>query len=483
MLQEGVFVIPRLLFRQTRYPDGGSPPHVLNRFLYLLLPAALAAQSSTQASLSQKVVGDWLGSLDLGAARLRLVVHLTATAEGLTATLDSPDQNANGLPVTSATLDGATLDGATLDGATLTLVLKNLGATYSGQVSADRAEIVGTFTQGGRPLPLTLKPLKDMASLRRNRPQNPVKPYPYREEEVTYENKAAGFRLAATLTIPPGKGPFPAVVLITGSGPQDRDETILDHRPFLVLADFLTRRGFAVLRADDRGVAKSGGNFATATTSDFATDAEAGLAYLRTRAEADPKKLGLIGHSEGGIIAPIVAARDPGVAFIVLLAGSAVRGDELLVAQVTAMAVARGATQEQAAAVAKQEREVIQLVQSPAPDSEIPAPAKPMRSPWFREFLAYDPAPALRKVQCPVLALNGSKDTQVPPGQNLPAIRKALEEGGNKRFETAELPGLNHLFQTAKTGSPTEYGDIEETLAPAALRKVADWLTKILLAR
>lgn len=410
--------------------------------------------------------GAWLGSLDLGAAKLRLVFHIANTADGLTATVDSPDQNANGMPVTSITLDGATL----------TLAMKTLGATFSGQISADRTAIEGTFTQGGRSFPVTLKPLKDQASLHRNRPQNPVKPYPYREEDVTYENKAGGLRLAATLTIPQGKGPFPAVVLITGSGPQDRDETILDHRPFLVLADYLTRHGIAVLRADDRGTAKSGGNFATATTSDFATDAEAGLAYLKARTEADPKKLGLIGHSEGGLIAPMIAARNPDVAFIVMLAGTGVRGDELLVAQVAAIAESRGSSHEAIDSAAKQESEVIKLVLSNAPDGDLPAAARPMRSPWFREFLTYDPAPALRKVKCPVLALNGSKDTQVPPAQNLPAIRKALEEGGNKSFETVELPGLNHLFQTAKTGSPLEYGDIGETLAPAVLRKVGEWL-------
>jgi len=337
--------------------------------------------------------------------------------------------------------------------------------------------------------------LKDESELVLKRPQNPVKPYPYRDEDVSYENKVQNVTLAATLTIPQGKGPFPGVLLITGSGPQDRDESLMQHKPFLILSDYLTRHGIVVLRADDRGTAKSTGVFATATTADFATDVEAGIAYLKTRAEVDPHKIGLIGHSEGGVIAPMVAARNKDVAFIVMMAGTGVPGDEILVAQGEAIAVASGKAPDEAAKDAVKKREMLKLVETEkdeavlekelkekmagdVPEAQAGFAVKQLTSPWFRYFLAYDPATALRKVTCPVLAINGSLDKQVLPSQNLPPIRKALEEAGNKHFEIDELPGLNHLFQTAKTGSPAEYAQIEETMSPVALEKMSGWILK-----
>jgi hypothetical protein len=340
-----------------------------------------------------------------------------------------------------------------------------------------------------------LKRVKDTSELERRRPQNPKQPYPYREEEVQFENKAAGISLAATFTIPQGRGPFPAVFLITGSGPQDRDEAILGHRPFLVLADYLTRKGIAVLRADDRGFGKSSGNFATATTADFATDAEAAVAYLKTRSEVNPRQIGLVGHSEGGIIAPMVAARNPDVAFIVMMAGSGVPGDEILVSQTLLLTEVSGKSHEEAEKNAADEREILALVKQEKdsailekevreklagkiPEAQLGIQLKAVSSPWFRYFIDYDPAVALRKVTCPVLAINGEKDLQIPPKQNLPVIRRALEAGGNKNFEVDELPGLNHLFQTAKTGAIGEYAEIEETISPAALEKIASWILK-----
>jgi hypothetical protein len=425
----------------------------------------------------------FFASTVLGVMKLRLVFHITNTEDGLTATMDSPDQNANGLPVTSVTRDGASLK----------MELKQIAGGFEGKIAQDLTTIEGTWTQRGSPLPLVLKRVKDAAELERRRPQNPVKPYPYRDEEVSYANPLASITLAATLTIPPGKGPFPAVLLIVGSGPHDRDEALMGHRPFLVLADYLTRHGIAVLRADKRGVGKSGGNFATGTTADFATDAEAGVAYLRKRPEVNPHKIGLIGHSEGGIIAPMVAARNPDIAFIVMLAGPGVPGDEILVAQSRLLAEAAGQSPAEAEKNANQEREVLALVKNEkdnaaleselrkrlagkVPDAQLGAQIKALTSPWYQFFLAYDPAGALRKVRCPVLALNGEKDLQVPPKLNLPAIRQALEEGGNKHFETAELPGLNHLFQTARTGAPSKYAEIEETMSPVALEKMAGWI-------
>jgi pimeloyl-ACP methyl ester carboxylesterase len=384
----------------------------------------------------------------------------------------------------------------TRSGSSLIIALNGIGVVFDGKISADLSSIDGTFTQMGNGLPLLIKRVKDQAALEPRRPQNPVKPYPYREEDVTYASTTAGNTLAATLTIPPGKGPFPAVLLIVGSGPHDRDESLMGHKPFLVLADYLTRKGIVVLRADKRGVGKSTGDAATATSADYATDAEAGVAYLKTRVEVDPRKIGLIGHSEGGIVAPMVAARNPSIAFIVMMAGSGVPGDQIIVEQVRLLAEVNGVSKEKAAENAAKERELITLIEKEkddavlkkelhdklaadgVPEAQISPSIMAVTSPWFRNFLTYDPATALRKVTCPVLAINGSLDLQAPPAQNLPAIRKALEDGGNKHFEVDELPGLNHLFQTAKTGSPAEYAQIEETFAPVALDKMASWILK-----
>jgi pimeloyl-ACP methyl ester carboxylesterase len=427
--------------------------------------------------------GTWLGTLDTGAIKLRVVFHIVNTDAGLVSTLDSPDQGANGVPTAKTTRQGTAL----------TIVVPAVNGVFDGNIAKDLNSIDGTWKQGGTSLPLALHRVKDKAELERKRPQNPTEPYPYREEEVSYENSVQNVTLAATLTVPPGKGQFPAVVLITGSGPQDRDETLMGHKPFLVLSDYLTRKGIAVLRADDRGTGESTGDFNTATTADFATDTEAGIVYLKTRPEINPHKIGLIGHSEGGIIAPMIAARDPNVAFIVMMAGSGVPGDQVLPAQLEAIEEAGGKSPDEASKDAAKERELIKLVETEKdsavletelnekitgdmPEAQTGAQIKVFTSPWFRYFMTYDPATALRRVTCPVLAINGSKDKQVLPEQNLPAIRKALEQAGNKHFEVDELPGLNHLFQTATTGAPGEYVQIEETISPVALDKMASWI-------
>jgi fermentation-respiration switch protein FrsA (DUF1100 family) len=471
----------------------------------MALPAAIAQAEDFQAQGKNSVAdidarntqpsdidGDWLGVVDLGQMKLRMVMHIVNTENGLNILIDSPDQNASGLRT----------DEIIRNGDNMKLKMKSLKAEIEGQFNSDRTTFTGTLNQGAS-FPIVLKLTTSKSELKLPaRPQNPVKPYPYREEEVVYDNKTAGIQLAGTLTIPPGNGPFPAVVLITGSGPQDRDETLLGHKPFLVLSDYLTRRGIAVLRTDDRGVGKSTGNFNASTTADFATDTEAGIAFLKTRTEVNPKKIGLIGHSEGGIIAPMVAARDHDVAFIVMMAGSGVSGDEILVSQAQLLSEVAGASHEAAEKNATKEREVLALVKQEhegkndavlekqireklagdIPDAALGMEIQKLNSPWVHYFINYDPSIALQKVACPVLALNGEKDLQVSSKQNLPAIRKALEAGGNKNFEAVELPGLNHLCQTAKTGAVSEYAQIDETIAPAALDKIASWIQRVVRA-
>jgi uncharacterized protein len=339
-----------------------------------------------------------------------------------------------------------------------------------------------------------------------HRPQLPTKPYPYAEEQVTYENKKAGVKLAGTLTLPPGKGPFPALLLITGSGPQDRDETIVGHKPFLVLADHLTRRGVAVLRADDRGVGQSTGDFFTATSADFAEDVRAGVEYLTRRKEIDPRRIGLIGHSEGGLIAPMLAAHPSDIAFVVMLAGQGLPGDEVLYLQGEKILKTGGASAEQLDRQRELQTRLFALVKSEKePDAlerkvrslldaevaklseEKKKEAAPLKagmqaqigmvtSPWLRYFIGYDPRPTLQKVRCPVLALVGSRDLQVVPQPNLLAIERALREGGNKDFTIKEVPNVNHLFQTCTTGELAEYAKIEETIAPAVLELITDWI-------
>ncbi len=446
-------------------------------------PAKNKSTTEIRPAKPSDIDGAWLGTIDTGSMKLRVVFHIINTADGLTATMDSLDQGMNGLP----------MDSVTRDGASIKFEAKKIGGTFEGKIAADRQSIDGNWSQGGGTMALLLKPVKNTAELELKRPQNPAKPYPYRDEEVSYENQSQNLTLAATLTVPHGTGPFPAVVLITGSGPQDRDESLLGHKPFLVLSDYLTRHGIAVLRADDRGTAKSTGIFATATTADFATDTEAGIAYLKTCKEINSQKIGLIGHSEGGVIAPMIAARNKDVAFIVMMAGTGVPGDQILPAQGEAIAIASGKSPSEAAKSAAAETELLKLVETEKdqavlekelkeklkgdmPEAQIGSQIAQVESPWFRYFLTYDPAIALRKITCPVLALNGSLDKQVLPDQNLPPIRQAL--AGNPHAEIVELPGLNHLFQTAKTGSPTEYAQIEETIAPVALDKMATWILK-----
>ena len=433
--------------------------------------------------------GVWQGALEGNGMRLRLQLHVShADRNQLVAALDSPDQTISGLPATRVSEKDSAFH----------FEIPVVNGTYDGTLDLTKNAITGTWTQNDATQPLEFKRSDKLLEL--IRPQTPLKPFPYRELEVVFPNSQAKISLAGTLTLPPGSGPFPIAILLHGSGPHDRDESLLGHRPFLVLADHLTRKGIGVLRFDKRGNGKSTGDYANATTQDFASDCESAIAYLKTRKDIDSKRIGLIGHSEGGLVAPMVAMHSQDVAWIVLLAGPGLNGEDSLLLQSKAILRTTGVNEGQIAttlnfnkqtyALVRQqtnrdalESKLADLVQSSGMSLTLPSSALQLQmgmlvSPWFRYFLDYDPVPALQKTRCPVLALNGEKDLQVPAQENLASIEKALQTGGNKDFQITALPGLNHLLQHCPTGSPTEYGAIEETIAPEALNAVSDWVLK-----
>jgi uncharacterized protein len=459
---------------------------------YLSLVVLVLGFGSSNGGQSDAPAGHWEGAIELPGTPLTVLVDLSVVDGAWSGTTDIPMQGAKGLALT----------GIRAAGDSLSFVIDKIpGApTFRGVVVGDK--VTGQFTQGGQSFPFHLG-RETLAGP--NRPQEPKPPYPYLVEDVGYENGAV--HLAATLTLPEGKGPFPAAVLITGSGPENRDEELFGHKPFLVLADALTRAGIAVLRADDRGVGGSSGTVSGSTTSDFADDALAGVRFLKTRPEIDPARIGLIGHSEGGIVGPLAAARAPQeVAFVVMMAGTGVPLDEVILRQTELIMRAGGASAEEISTQTAQTRLVMDLVKSGAdsaavrtsllaqieaqlkdlPDSARAAAGSPAAqadaimqgtfNPWFRYAVSLDPRVALRQVRCPVLALNGTLDLQVDPDQNLPEIERALREGGNRDVTIQRLPGLNHLFQAATTGSVSEYGTIEETMNPAALEAIRDWI-------
>lgn len=439
---------------------------------------------------AQQLQGSWSGELKTPVGELTLVLHIQDSAGVYTAVLDSPDQNATGIPATKITFENQQLHVEVAHGAIL----------YDGKL-LENDSIRGTFQQSGMSIPLTLHKgaVKEKVL---QRPQHPTPPFPYASEEVTFSNaKADGIRLAGTLTRPVGDGPFPAVVLISGSGPQDRDETIMGHKPFWVLADDLTRKGIAVLRYDDRGTAASQGDFSAGTTADFATDAAAAVSFLQKRRDINSDKIGLLGHSEGGIVASMVAAENQNIAFVVLLAAPGVDGREILMDQSALIAEASGASQEQVETASEINRRIydillqedrspsvrdslIQLLASGMPESTpkeqrltaAESHADQLMSPWFRYFLSNDPTRYLEKVRAPVLAIGGGKDLQVPAEENIDAIKRALKKAGNTRVTTKIYPELNHLFQHATTGLMNEYGESTETMAPIVLETVGDWI-------
>jgi pimeloyl-ACP methyl ester carboxylesterase len=433
--------------------------------------------------------GIWQGVHHSNGMALRLQLHISHDARGqLTARLDSIDQGINAFPAANVSQKEAAIH----------FDLSAVQGVYDGTLNAAQNLISGSLQQSGSSTVLNFRRSDQIPELRR--PQTPVKPYPYKEVELTFANAKAGASLSGTLTLPRGSTPFPAAILLAGSGPLDRDAADSGHRPFLVLADYLTRKGIAVLRYDKRGVGKSSGDYDRATTADFASDAEAALAFLKSRKDIDARKIGIIGHSEGGVIAPMIASRSSDVAWIVLLAGPATKGAETLILQSDLIARAAGMTDEQVAKSLDFDRQAYMLVRQEKDRAVLEhklgdlikvsglGPAMPpamlqrqihwTSSPWFHYFLDYDPELALQKTKCPVLALSGEKDLQVPPKENLPLLRKALEDGGNKDSQVVEFPGLNHLFQHCYMGLPAESRAIEETFAPEALSAISGWVLK-----
>lgn len=454
------------------------------RFLTILLTSL----TMSIVSSAQSVTGDWQGTLNVGSISLRLVFHISGENGQYKATMDSPDQGAKGIPV----------DDIKVQEQQITLTISQLMVKYNGTITADSL-IAGTFTQGGVSSPLTLK----RTVVRINRPQNPQPPYPYRSEEITFRNEQASINLAGTLTLPAEGGPFTAVILLTGSGIQDRDETIMEHKPFLVIADYLTRHGIAVLRFDDRGAGRSEGNPTTATTADFATDAEAALDYLKQRKEINASRIGFLGHSEGGCIAFHVAGKRKDVAFVVSLAGTGLPGDSILLYQNHVMARTLQMPEETWEAQNDMLKKIYDIAKSELSDKEAarmiveagksvlpstPAPeqtevlkkqAQAITLPWMRYFLKYDPRTDLAKMHCHLLALNGEKDMQVEAEANLKAIKEASKSENGRRITIMQYPGLNHLFQHCQTGMVNEYARIEETISPEVLNDITTWINSL----
>lgn len=446
------------------------------------------------------LAGSWNGLLNAMDSKLRLVLNITENNGELSSTLDSPDQGAFGIP----------MDEITVDGDNVTFSAKKMGMNTKLVYNKEKNELTGKFAQGPINEDITFT-REEIAKPEVNRPQEP-KTFDYKQEDVKFTNPKGGHSLAGTLTTPKSGEFDKVVVLVSGSGPQDRNEELIGHKPFLVLSDHLTRNGIAVLRYDDRGVGESTGKFSTGTSMDFADDATAAVDYLKTRPEMKGKQMGVMGHSEGGLIAPIVTTKTD-LDFIVLLAGPGTDSDDLLLEQTEAILLAsgenkddvknnlvssemifdymnanpdmpldelkegmRGILVERFKLLPKEDLEEIGDV-----DTEINNQIETVTTPWFRYFLNYKPSDYLTQVTIPVLAVNGSLDLQVLPKSNLSAIDKYLKKAGNKNYTIKEFEGLNHLFQVSEdgTGSPNEYGKLEETFNKEAMMYITEWLNTL----
>ena len=440
---------------------------------------------------AQNITGSWSGKLKAGNNTLTVVFNMKKSDGILKSTMDSPDQGVMGIKI----------DKTSFVNNELNLNANTYKIFYTGKLNDKADTIKGTFKQGmaSFPLVLTRHTIKKIT-----RKQDPVS-FNYKVEDVIFKNKRDNINLAGTLTLPKDKKIKYAAILISGSGAQNRDEELFNHRPFMIWADWLTKQGIAVLRYDDRGVAESEGNFSGSTTADFSYDAEAAFNYLKSRKELKHAKIGFIGHSEGGMVAPMVAARNNNIDFAVLLAGPGVPIEKLLIQQKRDMSKLRGVPADYIEkelsltnkilvylsnnADVKEEskfKDGLEKVISKELNEKLPemnADVKKLvavySGKWFRFFASFNPDKYLSKVECPVLAINGSLDCQVKSSDNLKAIDKSLTVAGNKNFKTVELEGLNHMLQKAKTGIDLEYRQIEETVNQEALNTVSEWITNL----
>jgi pimeloyl-ACP methyl ester carboxylesterase len=446
------------------------------------------------SAFSQDITGNWSGKAKRGDKEITFVFNIEQENSVYSTTMNVPTFRVSGIKPSTTTFTNGTL---IIDGS-------NVGMSYVGVFNKQEQQFEGTYKEGGVELILNLKKgAVEIADSRRS--QEPVKPYSYYEEDVVFKNTEAKIELTGTLTLPNKNEKFPVVILISGSGPQDRDESFMGHKPFLVLADHLTKQGIGVLRFDDRGHGESTGDFGTATTEDFSKDVLSAIAYLKTRNDVDVKHIGLIGHSEGGIIAPLAANNSKDIAFMVLLASTGISGAELSVMQSKAL---RQFPVKDEVAYEKNTRKAIAIVTSNKSKSEIKeeltthynnflrpiltslnvpgnninafidGQLKTSLTPWSRYFLQYNPADEIEKLQIPVLSLNGSKDTQVNAKVNQEGIGNAMIKGGNKDYKILELENLNHFFQECETGKMDEYRKIEQTFSPAALKEISNWILK-----
>ena len=454
----------------------------------------------------QSITGNWEGTLNIQGTELPIVFHIKKdSSNNFTATFDSPKQNAYNLPCSDVITKGDSV----------LLMMKLVNGKYEGLLSTNKKTLTGKWFQGANNLPLDLKKTSDIATAKEfKRPQTPKPPFNYQSEDVLYFNVDKSIQFGATFTYPSKKTDkkYPAVILITGSGQQDRDENIFEHKSFAVIADYLTRQGIAALRVDDRGKGKTTGDYSKSTSADFALDAEAGINYLKSRSETDTLNLGIIGHSEGGMIAPIIAAKRKDIKFMVLLAGPAIPIINLMETQSVDVAAASGVpandlelyrplyknmvmaiiVEKDAAIATKNATDVFNYWQNKTPASAVKNTTgvtdekskaayigifvKQLQQPWFKYFMQFNPEDYLSKVHCAVLALNGEKDIQVAAVPNLANINKILSKNNNSNFKTQLLPGLNHLFQHCNKCSADEYGELEETFATEVLQIMGDWI-------
>jgi alpha/beta superfamily hydrolase len=443
------------------------------------------------SSFAQDITGQWNGLVKFGGIELRVVLHILQLENGYSSTMDSPDQNAMGIPVNSTTFENSKLR----------FEITNMKVEFNGDFKDN--VITGILKLNGQEMPLKFAREQVEKKTIDGYQEAALKaPFPYYSENIYFENKKANITLAGTLTLPQKKGLFPVVILITGSGRQNRDQEIFGRKPFLIIADYLTKNGMAVLRYDDRGVAESTGDFKTATSADFATDVESAIAYLKTRSEIDNQKIGLIGHSEGALIAPMVAAKSKDVNFIVMLAGLGMQGGELLLLQKELIDKAAGTPENIIQSSKAINTKLVDMVMKSKDDEtlrknitteamaaykadssveflfdqKISDIANILTSPWVKYLIKYNPHQDLKKVKCPVLALNGDKDLQVPPAENLSEIEQALKSGKNKDITIKQMEGMNHFFQECKNGSPSEYFTNPQTFSPIALKEITEWI-------